>query len=109
MEFICRMNRLDWVGNPGEPVRRGDRFELKDKRIIKCLTEEGYIEPYVEPKPEVAQPVVKSGPEVKDNEADDVKLDVEFAKPPAKAKEDSTDASVGKSPVKTAKPDIAKT
>lgn len=44
-EYICNRNRLDWDGNPGEAVRRGERFAMKDGRIAQALLDEGYIIP----------------------------------------------------------------
>ena len=37
------MNRLDWTGNPSEPVRRGEQFELDDEDRAQSLLEAGYI------------------------------------------------------------------
>lgn len=42
-EYICDMNRLDWDGNSGATVRRGERFEMDDDKRAKILLDAGYI------------------------------------------------------------------
>ena len=37
------MNRLNWFGNDGGDVRRGERFELGDEKRAQSLLEAGYI------------------------------------------------------------------
>ena len=50
--YICNRNRLDWDGNPGAAVRRGERFEMKDNKRAAYLFACGYILEDTEEKPE---------------------------------------------------------
>ncbi len=43
VEYICLMNRLNWVENPGTDVRRGDRFDVDDEERARIWLREGYI------------------------------------------------------------------
>ena len=38
------MNRIDWVGNPGPTIRRGEVFEMNDPEIIKTWVGAGYVQ-----------------------------------------------------------------
>lgn len=43
MRLISCMNRIDWVGNPGPTIRRGEVFEMNDPEIIKTWVDAGYV------------------------------------------------------------------
>ena len=38
------MNRIDWVGNPGPTIRRGEVFEIDDPEMIKTWVDSGYVQ-----------------------------------------------------------------
>jgi len=42
-KYVCEMNRLDYQGNSGASIRRGEQFEIKDKKRAKSLLDMGYI------------------------------------------------------------------
>lgn len=37
------MNRIDWQGNPGDTIRRGEIFEIDDPDRIKTWVDAGYV------------------------------------------------------------------
>ena len=43
VKLICQMNRIDWIGNEGETVRRGDMFEMGDQNQVDIWLREGYV------------------------------------------------------------------
>ena len=44
MKLVSKMNRIDWNGNPGTCVRRGDVFECDDSEIVNGWVDAGYVE-----------------------------------------------------------------
>lgn len=65
VKYVCNMNRLDFEGNDGGTLRRGDIFEIKTKKRAKQLLEAGYISEYVEPieEPEIFEDSKDDNPE----------------------------------------------
>ncbi len=51
MKFVCEKNRMEWIGNPGPSLRRGEVFEMAKGERTKIWLEQGYISVY-EPEPE---------------------------------------------------------
>lgn len=63
-QFICNMNRLDWDGNPGTTVRRGEVLEMDDEERIKTLLDAKYILPIPEQTPAPEQELEKEDLEI---------------------------------------------
>lgn len=56
-DYICNRNRLDWDGNSGAAVRRGERFEMDDERLALIMLDDGYILPVID-EPEFEKPMI---------------------------------------------------
>ncbi len=43
MKFISEMNRIDWVGNPGPVIRRGEVIEMDECDRTATWLKMGYV------------------------------------------------------------------
>jgi len=43
MKFISKMNRIDWVGNPGPVIRRGEEIEMDECDQTDTWLQMGYV------------------------------------------------------------------
>lgn len=60
-EYISNMNRLDWAGNEGGTIRRGEWFNLDDADRAQTLLDAGYIsEVPVETSDPIPEPHVET-------------------------------------------------
>jgi hypothetical protein len=49
MKLICHMSHIDWQGNPGTSICRGETFEIDDPDRIKTWVDAGYVSEVEEP------------------------------------------------------------
>ena len=43
MKLICHMSHIDWQGNPGTAICKGETFEIDDPDRIKTWVDAGYV------------------------------------------------------------------
>ena len=63
MELKCEMNRLDWLGNPGAAIRRGEIFEIDDPERIATWLDAGYVTDILEEDLEEEEEEEEVGPD----------------------------------------------
>ena len=83
-EYICNMNRLDWDGNEGGCVRRGEQFNLNDADRAQTLLDAGYISEVLvetpEPVPVDGTPMPSASNDIIEMHAEDDTPDESWSK-----------------------------
>lgn len=71
MELKCEMNRLDWLGNPGAAIRRGEIFEIDDPKRITTWLKAGYVTDNLEEPEDLEEEEEEVGPDPDEEEEEE--------------------------------------